>query len=364
VREAFSFQLSALSRNRSLALGARIGKRLMLFALLVVVIVGCDRRKSPEAATTSPAVSKEAVRTAEQGPVKLTVKLDRTEATIPEQLRLTVVIEAEQDVDAAMPELGGAFGEFNVAGHADAPPVETADGGVGRYVRRERAYMLDTVLPGDCAVPAVTVTYTDSREKADGSHEAVQDKVSTRPIPVTVKGGPADVKGPMWLPMPGWQRLALWTGVVVAALVAIALAARWWRRRNRPRELRHAIRVKSHEWALAELDRLVREDLIGRGRIQEFYYRVNGLVRRYIELRFGMMAGEQTSEEFIRAVQLSPVLADGHKEVLRQFERACDPVKYARQEPQRQEIDWVQTTAREFVVQTAESEELRRANSE
>jgi hypothetical protein len=102
---------------------------------------------------------------------------------------------------------------------------------------------------------------------------------------------------------------------------------------------------------------LAAEGLIERGKVREFYYRINAIVRGYIERRWGLNAGEQTSEEFILALQRSDFLGDLHKTVLRRFVDACDPVKYARQEPAAQENEWVQTTAREFVVETAQTSE-------
>jgi hypothetical protein len=138
-------------------------------------------------------------------------------------------------------------------------------------------------------------------------------------------------------------------------MVGVALLARWWRRRRREakRVLPWAIRLSAGDWALAELDKLDAEDLIGKGAVQEYYYRLNGLVRRYVELRFDLLAGEQTSEEFVRALQDSSLFGESHKEVLRRFVRACDPVKYARHRPEREEVDWVQSAARDFVLETA-----------
>ena len=49
------------------------------------------------------------------------------------------------------------------------------------------------------------------------------------------------------------------------------------------------------------LPALVTEDLIARGLIQEFHYRTSGIVRGYIERRFGVSAPEMTTEEFLTA---------------------------------------------------------------
>jgi hypothetical protein len=315
-------------------------------------VAGCGRTADQRAVPASQAVAAaEVVRCAERGPVKLTVKADRGEVTIPEQLTLTITVESELGVDVTMPDAGEVLGDFAVVKTADAEPTRD-----DLLQRRQRVLTLESAVPGACEIPSVIVGFADPRPKADGSRTTYEDKVTTEPIRVTVREDLADVKGPVSLPLPLRYKLLLWGLGVVAAMFAIAMAARWWRRRREQaqRELPWARRLIAHEWALAELDKLAAENLVGRGLVQEFYYRINGLLRRYIELRFGLAAGEQTSEEFIRALQHAASFDPRHKEMLRRFVEACDPVKYARHRPERSEIDWVHATAREFVVETAE----------
>ena len=323
---------------------------------LLVIIVGCNGKAEPVAPATQAASSADRVRIAERGPVKLRVEVDKAALTIPEQLMLTVTVESGIGVDVVLPEPVETLGGFGVAAVADAAPVEDAF-----TIRQQRVYTLDSFLSGDQVVPPVVVSFADRREKADGSRTVYEDVVQTEPIPITVNPGMADVKGPVMVPMPGWQRVLLWTIGVIAAMVGIALLARWWRQRRRDaeRELPWAMRVSAHQWALAELDKLAAENLVGKGQVQTFYYRINGLLRRYIELRFDLMAGEQTSEEFIRALQDAAHFDEHHKEVLRRFVLACDPVKYARHQPTPDEIDWVQASARDFVLETAENAPAR-----
>jgi hypothetical protein len=289
------------------------------------------------------------MRTAERGPVRLTVQLDRTEAAVPEQLTLTVSLQAEIGVEAALPEMGQTLGDFAIAKSDDTPA--TID---GVYRHQERTIKLECVIPGKCNVPPIEVAFADRRPKADGSNNVYEDKVSTEPITVAVAQDLADAKGPLSLPMAWRYRLILWTLGVVAAMVLIAFAARWWLKRRvaKPEPL-WARRMVLHDWALSELDKLLSENLVARGMVQEYYYRINGLLRRYIELRFGLMAGEQTSEEFIRDLQRSASFDRRHQEVLQRFVTACDPVKYAKYQPQPDEIDWVHAAAREFVNETS-----------
>jgi len=321
-------------------------------ALMLPWVCACRPAPEQDVAATQPA-PQPVTRTAADGPVSLTVHVDRTQAQAGQPIELQVAVEAERGVSVQMPDPGEVFGDFEITHIEQPPPVEN-----DLHRTQTQVYTLQTVLPGEVVIPPIGAAYVDAREKAGGSREQVTGAVTTQPIRITIEAGLADVKDPVSLPLPWPYRLLLWLGGVVAALVLIALLARRIQRR-RGREpadpLPIAQRRHAHEWALAELAKLAAEDLVGRGQVQEYYYRINGIVRRYIELRFGLMAGEQTSEEFIRTVQSADVLMEGHKDILRRFTAACDPVKYARQRPEPAEIDWVAASARAFVLETADT---------
>jgi hypothetical protein len=106
------------------------------------------------------------------------------------------------------------------------------------------------------------------------------------------------------------------------------------------------------------LRRLIDEDLVGKGDIQGFYYRLNAIVRQYIELRFDLMAPEMTTEEFMEALRRNNPLSPAHQVLLQNFLTACDPVKYARYAPAREEIEQVFNAARDLIDQTAQYEKV------
>lgn len=326
--------------------------RILLTVTLACALLGCnDKTKSRSGLTSQPALpTEEIVRTVESGPLKVTVTADRNRVEVPDPVKLTIRVEAEAGVEAGVPKLEGLIGEFGVA------DVVEEDVPCGDYAQcKQWVYTLDTFLAGVYEIPALPFSFRDAREKADGSNEVYEDTITTESIPITVIQSLADIKEPVSLPLPFRYRLLWWAVGAVAVMVLIALAVRWWRRRKaRPVAHPLAAPIPAHIWALGELDKLAQEDLVGRGLVQEFYYRINGLLRRYIELRFELMAGEQTSEEFIRALQHSDSLSGDHKDMLHQFVSACDPVKYARHQPGAEEIEWVQTAARRFVLQTAQ----------
>jgi hypothetical protein len=123
------------------------------------------------------------------------------------------------------------------------------------------------------------------------------------------------------------------------------------RRRRGPRVLQ----IPPHQWAMEQLQALIDEDLLGRDLVKLFYYRLNGIVRQYIELRFQLMAPEMTTEEFLETLRTSDQLVTGHKDLLERFMAACDMVKYARYRPGTEEIEQVFATARDFIEQTSEA---------
>ena len=104
---------------------------------------------------------------------------------------------------------------------------------------------------------------------------------------------------PMVPPQPVPQTIAI--GWLVAAGLAVVLAILGVvvlrRRKRRPVEPR---RQTPEEIAQAALARLLAENLPARGLVKEFYLRLTGIVRQYVEDTTGIRAPEQTTEEFLR----------------------------------------------------------------
>lgn len=317
--------------------------------LALAAISGCEKSAPHEQPLITTTQAVPVSHSAEKGPVKVTVEADRDALVVPQPVELTLTVESERGVTVTMPELKDVLGDFLIKSIAKGQP--TSD---DMHERQSWTMTLEPALPGDAAIGPLTIAYSDTRERADGSTGEASGSVESPVIDIRVIENLADVKDPASLAIPGAYTLLLWILGVLGVMVGVALLARWLGRRKSPEAARPAPRVPAHEWALAQLDMLAAEGLIERGKIQDFYYRINFIVRRYIELRFALMAGEQTSEEFVRDLQRSPTLAPGHKDVLKQFVTACDPVKYAKHQPDGSEIQWVQSTAREFVMQTAE----------
>lgn len=327
-------------------------------ALLLLFAGGCEQ---PDAGGADAA--KPVIRTAQDGDVNLRVTASKERITVAEPLQLTVQVDAPANIDVRMPQFGPKIDAFNVRG-LDEQPVESR--GDLRIYRRQ--YALDVFTSGLHAIPKVTVAYGDAPDPSDSDRDDAGDsspddsglaQLSTDPINIEVTsllegefdpGKFHDVKSVASLPRDRTWVWIYWTGGAILAALLLLAAIRSIR--SRVKRARKVPIPLPHEWALAQLKSLGQQDLIKRGEIKTFYYRLSEIVRTYIELRFRLMAPERTTEEFLVELRISNRLSETHKALLGEFLEACDRVKYARHEPGEKEIESVFQSARQFVQQT------------
>ncbi len=125
----------------------------------------------------------------------------------------------------------------------------------------------------------------------------------------------------------------LWVALGILAILAAAfLALR--KVLTTPRTILHlAPPVPPHRLALDALADLRAKGWIEALQIEPFYVALSGIVRRYLEGRFGLRAPERTTEEFIRDALTSKKLSDPHRDLVAGFLEQSDLVKFARHAP-------------------------------
>ena len=110
--------------------------------------------------------------------------------------------------------------------------------------------------------------------------------------------------------------------------------------------------IPAHVWALGELARLDADRLIEQRAFHVFYVRLSDIVRQYVERRFGLMAPERTTDEFLHELRGDPAFGKEHQQLLARFLRAADMVKFALHEPTPEESGDALDAARGFVEET------------
>ncbi|HMO49885.1 MAG TPA: hypothetical protein PKE26_05835 [Kiritimatiellia bacterium] len=154
------------------------------------------------------------------------------------------------------------------------------------------------------------------------------DSVLTNPPPAL-----ADIKPPAAFPGRIWPRVL----AMIAGIAALALIAAWLLRNGLKRKKTSAPvtrRVPPHEVALAALKALLQRGWMESGDAEPFYVELSAIVRLYLEERFDLKAPEQTTEEFIRTSSQSNQLSSDHRTLTQAFLEQSDLVKFARFQPE------------------------------
>jgi hypothetical protein len=141
-----------------------------------------------------------------------------------------------------------------------------------------------------------------------------------------------------------------WLLILLAAAAAAGLVL-WLRTRARRRATPSPqVIAEAQENALAELGKL--RGMIAVTNSKPYAIAVSGVVRRYIERRFGLRAPRRSSEEFLLEAQSSGRLEEQHRRNLAAFLGACDFLKFARASAEVPELDTIHDTAVRFVMDT------------
>ena len=314
-------------------------------ALFLLILGGC--RKAP---STQSEVARD---TAERGPLKLTVEAGPRAVRVGDTVTVDVRVETPPDVVVVLPQEKD-FGELRVKQSGSPESQPGASGIVWR-----RTFTLEPLASGALEIPALAVKYGRQTAGAE-SQPALENELSAGPLKLDVRSAltpqdkpekPRDITGTLLPPRPPWP-LWVWVLILCGVLVLVALTT-WAAYLIRRRLSRPPPPILPEVWALRALADLELWDWFDPERVREYYYRLTEIVRRYIELKFGLAAPEMTTEEFLGALARDRQAVPYDAERLRLFLEACDFVKYAALSPQRTDAENVLVTARAFVNATA-----------
>lgn len=149
---------------------------------------------------------------------------------------------------------------------------------------------------------------------------------------------------------PDWSWV-LWVGALVAMT---AVLARWWRSRRRHRL---TVRPPSPDAALAAWEEAMRalehlSALLVPEQSRAYAVGSTGVLRRYLERRYGLHAPRLTTEEFLDAACQTPVLAAEQRAALGEFLGRCDLMKFGRAVAEAEELRQLHEAAVAFVLTT------------
>ena len=299
--------------------------------------------------------------TSESGPVRATVRLSPPAPAIGDSLSLSLEVRAAPNVELLMPEFGDALGRFSII---DFTRSEAADD-EGGTISRQR-YTLVPSRSGAQFIPPLLVEFVDRRAgrtpapEGEDAYELFTAALEFEVAAALPEGASLELRAPLGKlgarTMPGRGR-TLW---VLAALVAVAAAGylgirAWaiWRSRS--------LRRSAYDVAKADLDALLMAPRPLEREMDAFFVRLSDIVRRYLEIRFGLRSPELTTEEFVEELANSPDLVRSHQRLLRDFLSRADLVKFGHLVPDPADVELSLESARSFLEATRDDGSVGRA---
>jgi len=288
----------------------------------------------------------------ERGPLTVHVRADKATMTIAETVLLELEAAIEPSYEVKMPKVDKVLESFGIVDWDNlGDKLDPNDRVVSTY-----RYRLEPFLSGTYPIPAFTFEFYDVNSPEEKKYELTTEPIN---IEVTSLLGEQraelkieDIEGVVEMPRPKSYTWLWALGVVVV----VAIAGLWlYLRRKRVKELVRIFKP-AHELAYERLRVLVNEDLVGAGRIKEFYERISDILRHYIEHRFSLRAPERTTEEFLIELSNTDVLPVAEKQRLGEFLRHCDLVKFAKHNPTTEQIQETFNLVKDFIEKTKSDE--------
>jgi hypothetical protein len=153
-----------------------------------------------------------------------------------------------------------------------------------------------------------------------------------------------DIKPPIEI-QNGWE----WLWWTLGALALFVIGSLIWRHiHKRMTRISIVPPIPAHTRAKQKLE----EALALIAQPKEFCVLVSDTIRFYLEERFDFRAPERTTEEFLRELGGTDLLAPEQRESLGKFLESCDLVKFAKYEPREIELRGLHRSALQLVEET------------
>ena len=285
----------------------------------------------------------EIVKEYERGPLNLVVRVSREEISIAENIRFELEARLDQEYSLTLPSIGENLSEFSIKDYS-IPPPQLEGGDIRLHTRR---YILEPFLSGEYTIPGLQIVF--QKDGQEEPHEFYTDDIS-----ITVQSLlPEDLQelsihgiiGPV--DEAAVQQVKLWhigSGVLLLAGIGTFLVLQ-----RRKKKAAVPVQIPPNEIARRQLEELLQEELVEKGRIKIFYRRISDILRHYIENQFGLHAPEQTTEEFLQDLRTGGRLETAYQKLLSDFLIHCDLVKFAEYDPSSDEIERTFNSCTNFI---------------
>ena len=315
---------------------------------LLVLLLGCSASRDGKVESDRP--DSDAIELkSDAGPVTMQVRLWPKEPRLSDLVELEIEVGAETDVVIRPPAFGEAVGDFLVRDYTERSPKKRTE--QSKPNRRVFHYQIEPVHTGAHLIRSIAIEFVDNRQ--DSEQKGLSSWIESEPIEVKVTSELGDQVPsfanlePMVPPQAIDASIRWWW--LAGSLMILGVVYAYYRTRSSRIQSVAEYQPTAEEIAHLQLKKLLAENLPSQGMFKDFYLRLTGIVRHYIEGITGLRAPEQTTEEFLREMGKQDVFSQVQSQRLKEFLEAADMVKYAGQQPDTLQIDTSTLRAKEFI---------------
>jgi hypothetical protein len=291
--------------------------------------------------------------------IKVNAKLDTTRILIGDQVNLWLLLEHSQGLKVEFPTTGDS-----IAGKIEVLSASKPDtiGKMNRIWKIRQRLVVTSFDTGFYVIPPFTFRFNNNL-----------DSIQTHALPLEVLGMPVDTtKGITDIKLPYEIKVTFLEILpyIIVGLLLLTIIILYIRRLRKKKQLPDVIEktapplIPAHLIALEQLDELVREKLWQQGKIKLYYSRLTDIIRQYIELRFGVPAMEETTEDIVRDFTREGHIKESIRKDLKALLELADLVKFAKLHPLAEEHEASQQSAYDFVLRTKPVVNLRKPSGE
>lgn len=304
-------------------MGQRAKKRRVFFAVIISLwgVFACFASDSPE--------------------IKVEAVADKDEVTVGDKIKYEIKIQCRRDVETDILSLWKDLTDVDIVDSGKSESGISGDKKINYW------YSLQNFRTESFVIPKVSVRYRGKNDKDWRIAETNEINIAVKSLLTSQDADIKDIKPPL---APKSSFLVLFFLAIIFAVIG-----GWWLLSKRyflKKEEKVILKEPAYVTALRKLNLLKNKNLPRSGKIEEYYVELSGIVRVYIEERFNIRAPEMTTEEFLYHLKGQTILNPGQKNMLRDFLSATDKVKFARFQPQEQEIEESFAAAYKFVEET------------
>lgn len=211
-------------------------------------------------------------------------------------------------------------------------------------------------------IPSLPIGYTIGTETEKNIINTNTVDIVVRTLPVDPTADIFDIKAPLWIGL-DW-----WFIIIIVLIILILLGGGYfvYKKYFKKEELipqKVVVKIPPHRVALQELMTLEDKKLWQSGQIKEYHSEITGIIRKYFEDRFHVLALEMPSSELLALLKNVSEMQPVFDAAISFFENA-DLVKFAKFQPMASVNEEMMKQAYDIVGNTKEQEKVDKEVSE